>query len=116
MRWLLIALLFTTLSCKKAEPETFEVIYRVFLKQGGPASYNMTYSTGNGVTKTDGPESGALWESPPVLLEDNEAVDFTLNVISGGATFTMEIRKDWALIADSTFSSSIGKTTLQAVI
>ena len=82
MRYLLIALVLLALSCKKEEPEKFEVIYRVFLKQGGPASYNMTYSLGNGVSKTGGAESSTLWESDPVLLEDNEVVTFTLPCVA----------------------------------
>lgn len=114
---LFLGVLLSLGGCEKDEVKKWSVQYKVLNRDGGNATYRVTYMLQNGSTKAVGPISTTIWESE--LLNDFESgqpVQIEMEIISGSGLYNVQILRDGAIHERETLSSGDTYLFLESVI
>ena len=116
MRKIIFILFFAIIfSCKKEEPKSFSVAYKIIETTTAVPAYIVAYTTEN-ATQTEGPITFANWSSPTIKKLEGETVSFTLDGGSGTGSFIMRIYANGVLLEEQTMDNPFGPKTISAIV
>lgn len=114
--FLFIALFaFAFFSCKKDEPQPYNVSYKVTETTTATPAYTVSYSTEN-ATQTEGPITAANWSSPTVKKLPGEIATLTLDGGSGAGSFIMQIFSNGVLLTEATMDNPYSPKTISVTL
>ncbi len=98
--WIVFGAIFTLLvsGCEKVNMKRWEVQYKAVNQGYQIPVYRITYMTKSGGTKVVGPINSWHWESEVFNgVEEGSPVQLEIEILSGEASFDMQILRDGAL-------------------
>lgn len=112
----LIPLFFVVLwGCQPSFIRKWDLQYEVIKQSEGPISYNVSYVTENGATKSEGPFTDTNWKSEKF---ENVALDFEVSlkvkIISGSGLIELRVLRDGATHKSDILESPIMEQTIDA--
>jgi hypothetical protein len=110
-----IGLILCFQSCQE-DPQIWKVNYEVRLTEPGAVEYRVRYTNAEGATELQGPIENDFYLSDTFLMEDETALRFSIERISGEAELNINVLRDGAVHATDRLGSAQKELEIETVL